>query len=51
MTKIINRRTNALVRLQKQLVKGTKLQKYNVVPLTPEDITRINQEIANIKAK
>lgn len=51
MNKIENRRNNAKLRLENSLKKGTKLHKYDVVPLLPVDVIRIKQEIANIKAK
>jgi len=47
------RRANAKIRLEKQLAAGTKTAKKstNKVPLTEQDIKRINKDIAILSGK
>lgn len=52
-----NRRKSALQRLESQLVKGTKIQRfkdgsgYLETSLTEQDISRINKEITILKTR
>lgn len=45
------RRTGALIRLEEQLVKGTKQVEHKEVPLTDKNIKRINKEIEILEKK
>ena len=45
------RRTGALIRLEEQLVRGTKKIKHEEVKLTDKNIKRINKEIGKLETK
>lgn len=45
------RRVNVIERLEQQLVKGTKQQSTEVLPLNENDVARIKNEIQILKKK
>jgi low affinity Fe/Cu permease len=45
------RRTGALIRLEEQLVRGTKKVQHEEVKLTDKNIKRINKEIVKLETK
>ena len=50
-SKTINRRKNAIQRLEKQLSTGKKTTKSGIEDLTTEDIVRIKKELETLKKR